>query len=105
MIDLARMNAAIMNAHGRSDVSLIGTGYAITPRGIFSAPWIGTAMGGMPIDRPDPTLQVLTQDLSGLPAGAPMPGDQATVGSASYTIVSPPKDTEGITELVLRAYA
>ncbi|MFH1493745.1 MAG: head-tail joining protein [Pseudomonadota bacterium] len=106
MFDAAcsRMDAALMGALGRPDVTIRGAGYEITLQGIFSAPWVGTAIGGMQIDRPDPTLEILTADLAELGGVDPQPGDKVEIGGRIYTIVTPPKDMEGITELVLRAY-
>ncbi|MDD5330196.1 MAG: hypothetical protein PHX38_09340 [Sulfuricella sp.] len=99
----ARMNASIMAALGRDDVSIRGDGYDESPRGIFVAPWSGIAIGNMMVDRPDPVLVVLTPDLAKLGGVDPQPGDQAEIGSTIYTIVSA-KDVDGFTEMTLRLY-
>lgn len=103
MIDTARANAAFLQAFGRDDVSLRGTGYTLALRGIFSAAYGKLPMGGMNISSPYPQLHVLESTLLDN-AITPQPGDHADIGTTVYTIASI-STVEGMTEMELRAYA
>jgi hypothetical protein len=70
--------------------------------GAFRAPFVGMAVGGLQVERPDPTVTFKTSDLT--PVGA-QPGDTVTIGAETWQIVSIKPGDGGMTELLLRAFS
>lgn len=103
----ARMNDSVDRVVGDAATLVQGlTETALT--GVFSAPWTGVTVGGVPVQREHTTYEVSDALLAELGV-TPVEGDQLVVLGVTYTITRiQPLDgplTGGVSELTLARYA
>lgn len=51
-----RLNDAVLNRLGGRDYTINVADVEHTLEGLYRAPWSGTAVGGVPVDRPEPVI-------------------------------------------------
>lgn len=103
----ARMNDSVDRVLGDAATLIQGaTETALT--GVFSAPWTGVTVGGVPVQRERTTYEIDDAQLATLGVTI-VEGDRLTVLGTTYTVTAvKPLDGAlggGVTELVLAEYA
>lgn len=67
---------------------------------IFLAPYEGMSAAGVPVDRQDTTITVISDDISGINLAR---RDKVTVRCVDYLVVSIGPDDGGMTEIIIGA--
>lgn len=102
MTDFAGLVAAVLAEHGEGvTVTVGGTPHPLIAA--FNAPFAGTLLNGVPIDRPDPKLVCRASDWVATGAA---PGATVERGATVYTVADNAQlDDAGFATVKLREYA
>jgi len=73
----------------------------VPARAIYRAPWEGTALGGIIVERADPSIDMRLADWQALDMQA---DDEVTVRGVRYTILEYPADDGGMVHISLAKY-
>jgi hypothetical protein len=101
MVDYAGMLDGLLASFGEQVlVNVSGADFPITAA--FLHPYVGTAIGGVPVNRPNPQIVARTADWN--ETGAKN-GDKVLRSGIEYTVVNPEPSDDGATTVTLRKYA
>lgn len=97
MIDWAPLNDDVLDAFGETVIVTVGVA-STEITAVFEESWTGMAVGGMQVERPDPTISALTSVWS---ATAAKEGAQVTVRGEPMRVIGVTGDDAGMTTVNL----